>query len=245
VPKFGSWDIALLVVVSLQATILSYVHHPKWKAFIWTIPLPFTLASLAVGRPIDATNVVAISVMVLFTHGVRILYQRFRLPIVVSIVAGTIFYCAVGVALAGVLPTTDLAFWVACGVTIGLGILLYCVTPHRDEPGHRSPMPVWQKLPVTALVVLVLIIIKKSLLGFMTFFPMVGVIAAYEARKSLWAISRQAPVVMVTTVPLMIACRLAQPRFGLYGGLGIGWIVFGVILVPLTRHMWATAGYEE
>jgi hypothetical protein len=245
VPAFGVWDLALLVVVSLQATVLSYVHHPKWKAFIWTLPLPFTVASLAVNRPIDATNVAAISVMVVFTHGVRILHQSFRVPIVASIVLGTIFYCAIGWALAGVLPTDDRAFWIACAATIAFGVVLYFVTPHRDEPGHRSPMPVWQKLPLVAAVVMMLVLIKNSLLGFMTFFPMVGVIAAYEARKSLWAISRQVPVVMMTAVPLMIACRLAQPRFGLHGGLAIGWVVFGLILAPLTRHMWATAGYED
>jgi hypothetical protein len=237
--SIGPWDIALLIVVSVQATILSYVHHPRWKAFVWTLPVPFTLATLALGKPIDTTNIVAVNVMVVYAHAVRILHQRLHAPITPTIVVCATGYCLAGWKLSGILPETNAAFWLCCAVTFAIGVVLYTLTPHRDEPGHRSPLPVWLKLPIIAVVVFGLILIKKSLHGFMTFFPMVGVVAAYEARKSLWTIGKQAPVVILATVPLMAVSRLTQHRVGLGPSLLLGWIAFGMILTPLTRRQWA------
>jgi len=45
----GTWDLVLLAVVSLQATLLAYLPHPKWKALIMPLPIPFTLAPLVRG----------------------------------------------------------------------------------------------------------------------------------------------------------------------------------------------------
>lgn len=227
------------MVVTIQATVLSYVHAPKWKAFVWSLPVPFTLASLALGRPIDATNVMGLNVLLIYTHGVRLLYTRFRIPIVVAIVLCAICYCVIGWRLARILPSTDLAFWLTSAATYLFAIILYLTTPHREEPGHRSPLPVYIKLPLVGCVILSLIIVKNYLQGFMTLFPMVGVIAAYEARKSLWTISRQVPVLMIAMIPFMATCRLLQSRLGLAPSLLFGWIVFGAALALLTRHMWS------
>jgi len=57
------WDIILIVVVSITGTFAAYIPHPKWKAFLLLIPIPFTLAVLALGRPIDATNMSALLVL--------------------------------------------------------------------------------------------------------------------------------------------------------------------------------------
>jgi len=235
----GPWDIALLAAVTAQATAISYVHSPKWKAFVWSLPIPFTLATLALGRPVDATNVMGLNVLLIYAHGVRLLHTRLRAPIVPAIAVAAIAYCVIGWRLAQLLPPTDLAFWITTAATFMLGAVLYVVTPHRDEPGHRSPLPVYIKLPSVACVILLLIAIKNDLQGFMTMFPMVGVVAAYEARKSLWAMSRQVPVLMMSMAPLMAVCRIAQGAIGLGPSLAIGWPVFGLVLALLTRHMWS------
>lgn len=239
--SFGIWDIALLVVVTIQATVLSYVHAPKWKAFVWSLPIPFTLASLALGRPIDATNVMGLNALLIYTHGVRLLHQRFRLPIVPVIIVCALAYCAIGWRLSRALSADDTTFWITAAGTFGLGVVLYLATPHKEEPGHRSPLPVWVKLPAIAIVILFLIIVKNSLHGFMTMFPMVGVVAAYEARESLWTIGRQVPVLMMTTVPLMATSRLLYGNIGLGPSLLVGWVVFACALAFFTRRMLAEA----
>jgi len=75
--------------------------------------------------------------------------------------------------------------------------------------------------------------------------PLVGVIAAYEARNSLWTISRQIPVVMLTMTPMMMVCRLTQNSIGLGYSLALGWIVFLILLVTVTRFMWSSVNIIE
>lgn len=61
------------------------------------------------------------------------------------------------------------------------------------------------------------------------------IVAAYEARHSLWTMSRQIPVAILGMGPMMIVCHLAQDRLGLPTALALGWIAFWGILLPLTR----------
>jgi hypothetical protein len=235
---FTPWDIALVAAVSIQATILAYLHRPRSKAFMLSLPIPFTFATLAVARPVDATNAAGLLVLLLFTHGVRLLHRRLGLPIVIAIVLSALGYCVAGTSLAAVLPPGDPAFWSVCAITAAIGGVLYWRTPHRDEPGHRSTLPVYIKLPIIAVVIVFLVLIKKHLHGFMTLFPMVGVIAAYEARHSLWTVCRQIPVVMLTLLPMIVTIRLVQPVRGLGPALVLGWLVFLLVLLPLTWRQW-------
>ena len=100
---------------------------------------------------------------------------------------------AVGALVARRLPDHDAAFWLAASGCALLGAGLLWRLPQRDEPGHRSPLPVYLKVPIILMVVATLILIKGWLRGFVTVFPMVGVIAAYEARNSLWTMVCQIP----------------------------------------------------
>ena len=84
----------------------------------------------------------------------------------------------------------------------------------------------------------ILVIIKQYLQGFMALFPMVGVIASYEARTCLWTVCRQIPVLMLTLLPMIVVIRLLQPAFGIEASLALGWVVFLAILIPLTRWQW-------
>ena len=106
------------------------------------------------------------------------------------------------------------------------------------EPSQRSLLPVYFKLPIIMGVVLGLVLIKRQLGGFMTMFPMVGVVAAFEARRSLWTLDVRSLFSMLTTIPMMVASRLSQPLIGLAWSLGIGWIVFLAIFLPYTILSW-------
>lgn len=238
----GFWDVALLVLVSSQATLLAYLSHPKWKALILALPIPFTLAALAVGAPVNTSNVVALNILLAFTHGVRWLHNRAGVPIIPSIVLSALGYCVAGALLKSALPQSDLAFWTACVLTLLVAAVTHAVFPRGDEPDHRSPLTPWLKLPMVAGVVFFLILIKRVLQGFMTMFPMVGVFAAYEGRTSLRAVCRTLPDFMFAMVPMMAAVRLAQPRMGLLAALGVGWLVFIPMLFPLIRDFWGSTG---
>src|SRR5262249_25605209 len=120
----GGYDYLLMVVVSLQALAMAYLYHPKWKAFILSLPIPFTCASLALGHPIDATNVLGLTLLLGFVHGIRVLYNRFQIPIVISIAVCSLAYCGLALALAKVVSKTGSAFWTICvGSLLLAGIL--------------------------------------------------------------------------------------------------------------------------
>ena len=77
---------------------------------------------------------------------------------------------------------------------------------------------------------------EKSLSGFVTVFPMVGVVAAYEARHALWTLNRQMPIVLLTLGPMIVAIFILQDITGIYWALATGWFVFILVLISFTRH---------
>lgn len=243
--RLEPWDLILIVVVSLHATVMAYVYDPKWKAFTLTLPIPFTVACLAVGRPVDATNVLGLILLLLFTHVVRLLHCDLHVPIVPSIVVAALGYCFVGSWLTHLPLHSDAAFWMGSAGTLILSSVMLGLVPHREEPGHRTPLPAWIKLPLIVAVIVFLVVLKESLHGFMTTFPMVGVIAAYETRRSLWTTCRQIPVLMFTMTLMMIVCRLTQQRMGLGVSLLLAWAVLLLTLIPLTRYLWTNGQAVE
>jgi hypothetical protein len=233
------WDLLLILGVSAQATVLAYLRDPRWKAWLMTLPIPFTLANLSLGLPVEATNVLGLVLLLGYTGGVYGLYVRWRVPIVPAIMLGALGYCGLGSLLAAHLPRTGGAFWLAVGGVYLLGWYLYLRLPGRAEPAYRSPLPVPLKAGIISLVILFLVLLKQELQGFMTLFPMVGVVASYEGRHCLWTLTRQIPVIMLTLLPMMIVMRLLQPGLGQGPALAAGWLVMLATLLPLTRHQWS------
>lgn len=231
----GFWDGVLVAVVSLQATAVAYQAAPRWKALLLTLPLPFTTIALALGRPIDASNVLSLVVLFGYTLSVQLLHGRWRLPIVLAIVMSVVGYSVTGGLLARVVPETDVAFWVSAVGMMVLGLALRRVVPNGTGVAYRTPLPLWQKLPVVFAVVALLVVIKNSLEGFATLFPLLSTVGAYEVRRDLWLLVGTVPRLMCALVPLMVVVRLAQPTFGLGFALVLGWAVFVPILLFLTR----------
>jgi len=236
--RFSPYDILLVIMVSVQAAGLAYMRQPRWKAFLLSLPIPFTLMTLAIGRPINATNVLGLVYLLLFANAVRLLYQGIRVPIIPAILLSALGYCLLASVTAPHVPRTGTAFWLAWAFTISLGILLYLWLPHRNEPAYRTELPVWIKLPTIVAVVTVLVLIRNTLQGFATLFPLVGVIAMYESRYSLWTIGRQIPVIMVSMGSMMAVAYLAQSRWGLFPALMAGWSVFLLVFGAFTINMW-------
>ena len=237
--NLGIWDVILIVAVSVQATLLAYVHHPQWKSLIFSVPFPFTFGTLALGSDVNVTNVAALILLLLFTHGIRLLHYYLRVPIVGAIIITVLAYGAAGSALAPILPRTSTFFWIVIVLVFVMALFLYRITPYRKETGHRSALPVWLKLPIVAVLILVLIAVKTKMQGFFALFPMMGVITAYEARYSLWSMCRQIPVIMLTFLPMLIICYFFQETIGVGWSIVLGWIPFVAVLMLLTRLMWS------
>ena len=231
----GAWDWALVAAVTLQASVLAYQRSPFWKAFVLLIPIPCSIAVLAVNCRVDSTNLWGMVLLYLFTHAVRLLHYDLRMPIVPAIALSALGYCGLGAVAVAMLPESDWFFWASAAGVAALAGVAWATFPRREEEGGRTDLPPWIKLPAIAAVVLMLVLIKNSLRGFTTVFPMVGVIAAYEARNCLWTISRAIPAALLTLLPMAVTIRLAQDHVGLPAALALAWVVVLCILWPLTK----------
>lgn len=229
-------DFALLAVVSLQVTAMAYLPHPRWKALALALPFPFTTIALGQAQPIDATHVLALLVLLIYYHAIRLLHHYW--PIVPSIALGLVLYIGSSRTLLALVPIQSESFWICVGAVSLLALALFAWQPPRSEPHHRTPLPVYLKLPTVAAVVGLLIYIKSALQGFATLFPLVGVVGLYEARKGLWSVCRQAPVFAMGMCALLTAAYMTQPSLGLPTALLIGWATYLLVLLPLTLRMW-------
>jgi hypothetical protein len=230
------WDLALLVVVTVLGTVLAYITDPKWKAFLLGLPLPFTVANLSLAQQVGPSHVLGMVVLLLFTNLVRWLHYSARVPIVPAIALSAGVYIGAGSLLNRFVPRSAAVFWIVLGLSLSAGILLLAVLPHRRETAHRSPLPVPVKIAAIAGVVALIVVLKQVLGGFMTMFPMVGTIAAYEGRHSLWTIGRQIPILIVTAGPMMAVMWVAQQWLSasIPLSLAAGWGAFLAIMIPLT-----------
>jgi len=234
-PDIGFWDLILIFSVSIQSVILAYMPSARGKALLLSLPIPFTLAVMAVGQDVGPTNVIGLIVLFIFTQSVRILHHDFQMPIIPSILCSLLGYCLIGWGLARMLPETDRAFWWCSTITVAVAFLLYKVLPYRAEGTQPTPLPVWQKLPMVIGVVTGLVLIKDGLHGFATIFPMLGVVSAYEARHCLWTMGRQITVIMLTMAPMMITIFITQHYLGLGFALLLSWTVYLGLFIPIMR----------
>ncbi len=229
------WDGVLIVVVTVQSLAMAYAESPRWKRLFMTLPFPFTVVVLSVGRPIDGSNFVSMLVLLAYTQVCRILHTKLRVPIVPTIGIGISFYTATGWFLAGRFPPGDLAFWLGCAFALPLGYGLNRLLSKVRETPYRTTLPLAAKLPILLSLATLLVLIKNGLQGFAGFFPLVSVIAAYETRTTMWTLARPVPVLMMTITPMLIVARLTQPVCGLEIGMAAGWVAFGIALAWVWR----------
>lgn len=230
----NGWDAALVAAVTGMVTVMAVLRTPRSKAWVLVFPVPFTLASLAVGTRLDATHVAATGTTFLYTFLVWFAATRLRVPLVAAIAVAVASFLAVGTFAHAALPRGDAPFWWAVAAVTVAGAVLHATLPVRDEIPRTRDLPIVVKVPLAALVVLGLVAIKGWIGGFMTMFPMVGVIASIENREGLWSNVRRIPVVMVTMMPLMVTARLTEPHVGLFTSLAIGWLPFLVALAVMS-----------
>lgn len=228
------WDIALILVVTLQATALAYISSPRWKALMLMLPFPFTTIVLSLGRPLDASNLLAMVVLLVYTLSVRTLYQY--ISIVPAIALSVLIYAVLGHLLAHSIPPGNLMFWISATVVFMLGILFLRIIPLPSGPNHRTPLPMWQKLPAILLVVIIIVAIKSSLQGFASLFPLLGTVGAYEVRHNLWVLVRSTLVLMCALTLMVIVTRITQDDIGLGFALLLGWMIYIPALIITNRQ---------
>lgn len=236
----SNWDCLLIAVVTSQSVLLSYVRQPRHKALMLTLPIPFTCAMLAVERPIDATHALGLVNLMSFILLVRWLYLRRQVNIIAAIAGCIAVYCAIGAAVAQALPIAiaqSRAVFYPCVAAV----LVYCMLVHRllaetDDEAGRSTAPMYVKVPIIGVVVTGLVLIKQLLAGFVTTFPFVTTVGAYEARRCLTTIAAAFPNLLVAMCAMLITMREVEALRGRPLAIAAGWVVYLIVLTALRRR---------
>lgn len=233
---FRATDYLLICGVTALGLLMAYLRNPVAKALMLAIPIPVTLGILSVGQPVDVTNVVGLLLSLAFTLAVLVLHKTLRVRILLAIPLAAVSYCFWGMLLATWLPKTELLFWCAVPVVLVTAGGVLNAMPPRGEPAYRSPLPVWFKTVIILTVVTFLVVIKRQLGGFLTTFPMLGVIASYETRNSLYTTSRQIPITVMAFSFMFAVCHALHDRLGLHLSLLLGVAVYAVIVALLMKR---------
>lgn len=227
-----------MLSVTTLASIVAYIHKPRYKAMLLLFPLPFTCAFLSLAEPINATHMMGALGMYAYWITVYVSHKKLQLPIIAAIFLGALVYCSGAIILARIVPKSDDAFILASIVVITVVAVLHLLLPYKSEDGHKTPLPVWMKIPILLSIVVALILGKLMLSGFMTSFPMVGLLTAYETRFSLWTTHRQVPVVILGLVSLEITVFLTQNHLPIAAALACGWGTMAVVVILLQTLHW-------
>ena len=234
---FGVYDLLLVLVVTAMGTGVAYVRHPFWKSFILLLPIPSSMALLALQQPLNVACIFGILLLLIYFRMTAWLYCRCRFNIVAAIALSTVLFVLLGGLLKPWVTTDSRWFWIACPAVLLFCTVLYRVTPSPEESGQRTTMTVYLKVPLLLLTCLVVVAIKSWLGGFVIMFPIVGVVGAYEMRSCLNTVYRQTLLYGVTFSPLAAVCYLLQDRWGIPAALGMGWLAY-LMMLWLLRRCW-------
>lgn len=228
----------LVLVVASFGTISSFVRDPQIKAVFATVPVPFGLAWLAVGLPVGVFNAAGMFLVLVYVHSVRILHEK-GMPILISIALGISIYIGGGLLLVQFLPNESWVFHTISIAAAMTGLLLLKTQRKHSGVPYRTPLHPVPKFLAMFSVVYGLALIKKWLLGFTPFFPMMNSITSYEARHSLWVQCRQIPVFLVAAWPMLEWMYFSER----YWGWSRGWVLSGgvtlymVVFMPLNQWL--------
>lgn len=242
---FGWQDGLLMVVVVVQVLLLTYARTPRWKSMLYMLPLPFSFALLATGRAVDATHVTGFLQVWAMLWGVMHLHLRYRVPILLADAIGVACYALLGVAMARLIPKAGspdepILFWAALTIMLGVGVLSL-FRRHGIEPGHRTQLPAWIKVPIVMCIVALLILAKSHMRGFMVTFPLVTMFVLYEARFCLRTLLYRFPIFVVSAVPMLLLLRFALPQGEVVGpgrmslAIVAAWVVFVPLFLAVER----------
>ncbi|MFK3985683.1 hypothetical protein ACI2K4_35640 [Micromonospora sp. NPDC050397] len=184
-----SWTTVL--VVTAVVWLVTLIRSVRWRAFVYSLPLPMTVALVGSNHPVDGTQLLGVVGLNLFFLTVTVGYLRLGLPILLADALGLGVYLVLSAALLRIGP---LAF----GPTLVgvLGLWLVVTVWLRRRAGPAPPRPSRQPLPAPLRLLVVLagstvtVLLGEQLRGMVVTFPYSGVLVAIESRHDLAEFSR-------------------------------------------------------
>ncbi|GAB7050918.1 hypothetical protein [Catenuloplanes indicus] len=207
--------VATALLIAAVVVAVRLIPSVRWKAVVYALPLPMTLALVASGAPVDARHLIGVVLLVLFFVLAGLLHHRFGLHILLADTLAIVAYLLVA------WPLTTLGDLPFLPVLAAVCVLWAAIGLRRPPPPEAGPPQPRRRptLPQVALVVAAALLIAQFagvLQAFVVTFPYSGVLVVIETRRSLPAFTRQFARASLALVAFLTAFHLAAP-------LGTGW----------------------
>ena len=209
---------ALLIAAVVLAVRL--VPSLRFKAAVYSLPIPMTLALVGSGGHVDARHLLGVVMLVLFFVAVSVLHHRYGLHILLADGLALLAYLLLAWPLAALGRMPFLPTLVAvCG--------LWAITAARRPPA----VPVEGTPPGRPGLLSVMVVVGTALLmaplggvlqSFVVTFPYSGVLVVVETRRSLPAFTRQFARASLALVAFLAAYHFAEP-YGRGWALATAW----------------------
>ncbi|MET8907472.1 hypothetical protein [Micromonospora sp. NPDC004551] len=229
-----TWTAVLLVTAVVWA--VSVIRSVRVRAFVYSLPLPMTLALVTTGHPVEGAQVLGVVGLNLFFVTVAVTHRRLRWPILLADLAGIAVYVALS---AGVLAV-PVPFEAALAGAVALWALAMVLLRRRaagappPEPAEarRDGLAAPVKLVVIFVGALVTGLLGELLRGMVVTFPYSGVLVAVEARRQLAEFSRHFARNSLALVGFLAGHHYLQDTSpGL--ALAAGWAAFALVAAAL------------
>ncbi|MEU9826421.1 hypothetical protein [Micromonospora chersina] len=229
-----TWSAVVLVTAVVWA--VSVIRSVRLRAFVYSLPLPMTLALLTTGHRVDGPQLLGVVGLNLFFVTVAVTHRRLRWPILLADLAGVAAYVALS---AGVLAV-PVPFEAALAGTValwGLAMVLLrrrsaSAPPPQPADARRDGLAAPVKLVVIFVGALLTGLLGELLRGMVVTFPYSGVLVAVEARRQLAEFSRHFARNSLALVGFLAGHHYLQdasPALALAGG----WAAFALVSAGL------------
>ncbi|MGV9810203.1 hypothetical protein, partial [Micromonospora chersina] len=140
-----TWSAVLLVTAVVWA--VSVLRSVRLRAFVYSLPLPMTLALVTTGHPVEGAQLLGVVGLNLFFLTVTLTHRRLRWPILLADLAGVAVYVALS---AGVLAVpVPVPFEAALAGTVTLWALAMLLLRRRSATAP-PPQPADARRSATA-----------------------------------------------------------------------------------------------
>ncbi|KAB1909111.1 hypothetical protein [Micromonospora sp. AMSO31t] len=239
-----TWTAVLLVTAVVWA--VSVIRSVRVRAFVYSLPLPMTLALVTTGHRVDGPQLLGVVGLNLFFVTVAVTHRRLRWPILPADLAGVAVYVALS---AGVLAV-PVPFEAALAGTVALWALAMvllrrraAVAPPPEPADAAAPAPepadARRDGPVAPVKLVVIFVgalltglLGELLRGMVVTFPYSGVLVAVEARRQLAEFSRHFARNSLALVGFLAGHHYLQDTAPALA-LAAGWAAFALVAAAL------------
>lgn len=209
------------LVLTAFVISIAYVRSTRLKAFIYSLPIPFTCAYLATRLPMNTTYVTGLILVVGYNWLVYVLHIKLRVPLLVTIVMSAVTYSVSGMLLR---PLVMVPIWYAAAIAVAGWVLNLRFYQPTVQPDHRSRTPWWVKAPLIFAIAMMIYNATHLLAGAVGTFPYAGVFTSYEMRHSLRTLAGQFTINALGILLCMLVIAVAEPHVASPWPLVLGWI---------------------